>query len=223
VNVGTNTITTVVTAQDGVTTDTYTITVTRAAPVLSSDADLSSLIISSGILAPVFAPGTTSYSATVSSNISSITLTPTASDPNAVITLNGLIIPSGTATDPINLSVGANTITITVIAPDQSTIQTYTLVVTRTSSILVIPNAFTPNSDGINDIWTIQNINLYPNSTVRIFNRYGQIVFSSIGYGIPWDGTYNNSPLPPGAYYYIIDLKTRNIGVFSGSVIIFRK
>ena len=102
-SVGPNTITIVVTAQDGTTTDTYTITVTRAG---SGDATLSDLIISQGTLIPAFASGTTSYTARVSHGTSDITITPTVSQANATITVNAITVASGVASDPIALSVG---------------------------------------------------------------------------------------------------------------------
>ena len=71
----------------------------------------------------------------------------------------------------------------------------------------VIPNAFSPNGDGINDTWIIDYLNSYPGVTVQVFNRYGQAVYRSVGYSRPWDGTYNNQPLPVGTYYYVIDRK----------------
>jgi gliding motility-associated-like protein len=86
---------------------------------------------------------------------------------------------------------------------------------------LIIPNTFTPNGDGVNDTWDIKNLNAYANCTVQIFNRWGQNVYSSIGYGTPWDGTYKGSPLPAGAYYYIINLKN-GLGPLSGFVAMIR-
>ncbi|HWB25635.1 MAG TPA: PKD domain-containing protein [Chitinophagaceae bacterium] len=71
----------------------------------------------------------------------------------------------------------------------------------------VIPNAFSPNGDGINDKWMINYLDSYPGVTVQVFNRYGQLVFNSRGYSTPWDGTFNNKPLPVGIYYYVIDRK----------------
>jgi gliding motility-associated-like protein len=71
----------------------------------------------------------------------------------------------------------------------------------------LIPNAFSPNGDGINDNWIIKYLESYPGVTVQIFNRYGQAVFTSTGYGKPWDGTLKGKPLPVGTYYYIIDRK----------------
>src|SRR5207253_370207 len=72
---------------------------------------------------------------------------------------------------------------------------------------LGIPNAFSPNGDGINDTWNIASLASYPNCTVEIFNRYGTKVYNSIGYSKPWDGTFNGSSLPVGVYYYIINPK----------------
>lgn len=70
-----------------------------------------------------------------------------------------------------------------------------------------IPNTFTPNGDGFNDLWKIDDLINYPNCTVSIFNRYGQALFHTNGYGTPWDGTYHGGKVPSGTYYYIIDLK----------------
>jgi gliding motility-associated-like protein len=97
---------------------------------------------------------------------------------------------------------------------------TYTLTVTSancgisTSTVFVrvyknvtIPNTFSPNGDGINDTWNIEALVTYPESSTMVFDRYGKLVYKSTGYSKAWDGTYNNSRLPGGTYYYIIDLK----------------
>ncbi|HEY9001013.1 MAG TPA: beta-propeller fold lactonase family protein [Mucilaginibacter sp.] len=70
-----------------------------------------------------------------------------------------------------------------------------------------IPNAFTPNGDGINDVWNIKSLIDYPSCMVSIFTRYGSMIYQSRGYAKPWDGNYNNNPLPTGTYYYIINLQ----------------
>lgn len=70
-----------------------------------------------------------------------------------------------------------------------------------------IPNAFSPNGDGINDNWQIEKLYTYPEADVYIYNRYGQPVFHSKGYYKPWDGRMNNQLMPPGTYYYVIDVK----------------
>lgn len=84
-----------------------------------------------------------------------------------------------------------------------------------------IPNAFTPNGDGINDTWNIPQLQYFPMCTVTIFNRWGQIVFSSTGYPKAWDGTDQGKPLPAGTYYYIVNLHN-NMGLLSGFVALLR-
>ncbi|RWY52511.1 T9SS type B sorting domain-containing protein [Mucilaginibacter gilvus] len=73
---------------------------------------------------------------------------------------------------------------------------------------IVIPNTFTPNGDGINDYWQIPILSKYSTATVFIYNRYGKLVYQSIGYAKPWDGTFSGKALPAGTYYYIVDTHT---------------
>lgn len=71
-----------------------------------------------------------------------------------------------------------------------------------------VPNAFSPNGDGKNDVWVIEGILKYPNSVVNVFNRWGNKVYSSSnGYQVPWDGNHNGTEVPSATYYYVIDLK----------------
>lgn len=78
--------------------------------------------------------------------------------------------------------------------------------------ITVFPNcvkpmeAFTPNGDGINDVWMVTNGNCTRSIDVRVFNRYGSTVFSATGYNNNWDGKYKGDQLPDGTYYYVITL-----------------
>ncbi len=84
-----------------------------------------------------------------------------------------------------------------------------------------VPNIFTPNGDNIHDRWEIANLADYPGATVEVFNRYGQQVYYSAGYGTPWDGTYNGKAMPVGTYYYVIQLKN-GFKPMTGSVTIVR-
>ena len=72
---------------------------------------------------------------------------------------------------------------------------------------LQIPNVFTPNGDGINEKWEVKNLKDYADCKVEIFNRYGQLVYHSVGYTNEWDGTLNGKLLPAATYYYVINLK----------------
>lgn len=73
------------------------------------------------------------------------------------------------------------------------------------------PNAFTPNGDGINDEWEIAGINRFPNVIVEVYSKWGQRVFSSIGYVSPWNGTHNSHYIPEGTYYWVIQLNDVDI------------
>jgi gliding motility-associated-like protein len=86
---------------------------------------------------------------------------------------------------------------------------------------VTVPNAFSPNGDGIHDTWLIRNLSDYPGAIVEVFNRYGQQVFYSSGYGTPWDGKMNGKPVPVGVYYYVIQLKN-GFKPMSGSITILR-
>ena len=129
--VGSNVITAEVTAEDGESTRTYTVTVTRAAPP-STDAALSSLTLS-GVNLGTFASGTTSYSASVSNGVTQTTVTPTVNHSGAdyVIKLDGVTDADGT----VSLTVGSNVITIVVTAQDGSTTPTYSVTVTRAAPV----------------------------------------------------------------------------------------
>jgi gliding motility-associated-like protein len=93
---------------------------------------------------------------------------------------------------------------------------------------IYIPNAFTPNADGTNDTWQIFNIDQYPESEVVVFNKWGQRVYKTTGYGPmnEWDGRSGNSDLPTSTYFYIINLNAKTDNpeseIFRGSVTIIR-
>jgi gliding motility-associated-like protein len=76
----------------------------------------------------------------------------------------------------------------------------------RPVPMIVFPNGFTPNGDGVNDDWQIDNIEQFPNCVVEVYNRWGQQLFYSVGYTTRWDGRFNNQELPVGTYYYVIEL-----------------
>ncbi|MDB5022479.1 MAG: hypothetical protein JWP78_234 [Mucilaginibacter sp.] len=82
-----------------------------------------------------------------------------------------------------------------------------------------IPNTFTPNGDGINDTWVIAGLEYDKTALVSVFNRYGQQVYQSKGYGTPWNGGSAGKKLQTGTYYYIITIKN-GTQKYSGSVTI---
>jgi gliding motility-associated-like protein len=194
--VGTNTISTVVTAGDGTTTKTYLLTLTREVQPLSTDAGLSAIALSSGTLSPVFASATTNYSATVPFTTSSITLSPTRSEGTATIKVNGITVGSGTASGSIALAVGTNTISTVVTAGDGSTTKTYSIIITRTV--------------GSN------NANL---SALTLSNGTLSPVFApaSLNYVAFVNTNVNNITLSPGSEHAGATIKVNGIAVISQS------
>ena len=87
---------------------------------------------------------------------------------------------------------------------------------------LLIPSGFTPDGDLVNDDWELVGINQYPNCQVEIFNKWGNSIFTSTGYTTAWDGTVNGSPLPVGAFYYIIHLNDGSSDPLKGTVTIIK-
>jgi gliding motility-associated-like protein len=79
---------------------------------------------------------------------------------------------------------------------------------------------FTPNNDGFNDYWEIPDLESYGKCDVRIYNRWGKLVFSSPDYHNEWDGTSNGVNLPSAAYYFFI--KSEAAGTITGTVNIVR-
>jgi gliding motility-associated-like protein len=84
-----------------------------------------------------------------------------------------------------------------------------------------IPSGFTPNGDGIHDEWSIYGLYYFADVVVNVYNRWGQEMYSSKGYAIPWDGKYQGVDLPTATYYYVIQL-TDSEKVFNGTVTIKR-
>ena len=85
--------------------------------------------------------------------------------------------------------------------------------------VLDIPNAFSPNGDGVNDTWEIAGLRGAADCRVEIFNRWGEQLYSSQGYYNPWDGTWKGKPVPVATYYYVIKTATKN---YNGWVAVIR-
>ena len=98
--------------------------------------------------------------------------------------------------------------TFVVNVPDIDCIEIYT--------------CFSPNNDGVNDVWNIKNINLYPLCEVSIFNQWSQELFVSKGYKTPWDGLYMGQALPAATYYYVVTLGDSRYKPYKGAVTIVK-
>jgi len=113
---------------------------------------------------------------------------------------------------------------------------TYVLTVTDTNgcqymdSVLVIysdklgiPSGISPNGDGKNDVWNLEALEEFPDATVQIFNRWGELIYEQRnGYKEPWDGTYKGKALPIGTYYYVIELNSDRLDPVTGPITIVK-
>ena len=89
-----------------------------------------------------------------------------------------------------------------------------------TESFIVVsfPSFFTPNSDTFNDTWTVKGISNYPNAEIKIFDRFGKLMFVINNENPSWDGTFNGKIVPASDYWYIAKINEsfpENRGHFS--------
>jgi gliding motility-associated-like protein len=127
----------------------------------------------------------------------------------------------------------ANSIQVIIRPPEDISYRVYGYTVTgcRDSAFVhvilrrpvKIYTGFSPNGDEYNPVWVIENAEQWGDKIhVRIFNRWGELIFESKGYGgdAAWDGTRNGKLMPVGSYYYIIDIKDGMSKPYTGTVTI---
>jgi len=191
--------------------NTYTVTVTDSK---GCDTTMSFIMSSSSTMTSTAVASATE---TCAGNLNVATATVTASGGTTPYTY--LWSTSATTSTVTGLTVGE---VYTVEVFDNNNCSTST-------SVLVTPefcdpevhNTFTPNGDGLNDTWEIKHLKAYTECKVKIYNRWGDIVYKSTGYDKPWDGKALKVPLPSAVYYYVIVVD--EIGkTYNGSVTIVR-
>lgn len=114
------------------------------------------------------------------------------------------LLSSSSAANPTTVPPTTAWYTVTVVGPD-GCVAVDSVLITVVPDV-VIHTGFTPNGDGYNDTWIIDFIELFPNAEVEIYNRWGEMLFRSVGYRTPWDGRYSGGPVPVGTYYYVVKL-----------------
>ena len=126
--------------------------------------------------------------------------------------------------NPIDyLAAQRDTIYVIVVESTTGCTDTSSTILVNALEPIDIPTAFSPNGDGINDVWHVPGLETYRTATVRIYNRWGQVVFSKTGeYYQDFDGTRNGKDLPVGTYYYVIQLNQDGKEDLSGDVTITR-
>jgi len=76
---------------------------------------------------------------------------------------------------------------------------------------ITVLNTFSPNGDTYNDFWKIRRIENFESALINVYDRWGQLVYKSIGYSEPWDGTNDGKKLVAGTYYYVIELNSLEV------------
>ena len=130
-NAGPTVINVSVTAQDGVTVNTYAVTVNHDG---SNNSKVSLALNPSSVLITTTGTSTYNYRTSVTSDVTNISVKPTAQQENAVIRINGDVVASGSYSNPITLNIGATVINVTATAQDGVTVNTYSITVNRTGS-----------------------------------------------------------------------------------------
>ncbi|GAB4012126.1 hypothetical protein GCM10028808_27290 [Spirosoma migulaei] len=124
-----------------------------------------------------------------------------------------------TSSDPVGTP--EQTTSYTLMATDNLGCSASDNIVITVYERIWIPDAFSPNGDGLNDSWELRGIDSYPLAEITIFNRWGEVVFFSKQYKQPFDGKFQNSPLPTGVYVYQIKPSPAQTSL-QGSLLILR-
>lgn len=179
----TGTSTFVLVAINGLCTDIDTINITiNAIPVADAGPDITIISETPTVIggSPT-GPAGSIFSWTPTTFIDDSTI----ANPTITPDTNGFYVV--TVTD-VNGCIGIDTMIVNILPP------------------IIIPNGFSPNGDGTNDTWEIDFLSYFPDCQVEVYNRWGQMLFISVGYEIPWDGKYEDKEVPIGTYYYVINL-----------------
>ena len=107
-----------------------------------------------------------------------------------------------------------------VMADKTINIKFCSIITPNVGNKILIPNAFSPNSDGMNDTWEIFSIAGNPDVIVEIYNRWGELIYYSKGYLEPWNGTYRDKPVLEGTYPYIVRVDSET--VLRGTILVVR-
>jgi gliding motility-associated-like protein len=122
---------------------------------------------------------------------------------------------NGTTADYVFANPGQYNVTLTVTT-SQGCTSTYTYVQTVIPTEIIVPNVFSPNGDGKNDVLEFSGVEYYPNSSLQVFNRWGNEVFASASY----KNTWRAPDVSEGTYYYV--LKVSNGKEYTGHVTLLR-
>ncbi len=117
----------------------------------------------------------------------------------------------------------SDTIAYNVLSQDESVFNAYKIIVanrqTDGSDDFKSTNVITPNNDGQNDNWIVQDVFKYSNHEFKIYDANGRVVYESVGYNNDWNGSYKDKRLDTGKYYYVITDTTNNTTI-NGDILV---
>ncbi len=130
------------------------------------------------------------------------------------------VLGTGNSFDPLNELGQSNYYVTETIEGCESSVSIVTITIEECD--IIVPTAFTPDGDNVNDYWEIINLDgVYPNNEVTIYNRWGSLLYQSEpgAYSLnPWKGEYKGEALPVGSYYFIIDFNVENVDAQKGII-----
>jgi gliding motility-associated-like protein len=147
-----------------------------------------------------------------STSLNAVPATSTATGSWSLLSGSGTVQQPGSPTTTVTgLALGRNVFLWTVSNGDCGTTTDTMTVFIKDCLTIKIPDAFSPNGDGVNDLFEITNIESYPENSFQVFNRWGNKVYEAKPYTNKWDGTSQfgsafKEGLPESTYYYILDL-----------------
>jgi gliding motility-associated-like protein len=134
----------------------------------------------------------------------------------------GTNLNDSTISNPLATPVVTTTYVVTGTDNNGCTDKDSLIVTVNADFNLGVSNILTPNGDGYNDTWIIQNIENYLGTKVMVVNRDGQTVFSSDSYDNTWAGTFQGKTMPDGTYYYVIQMEGSD-KLYKGAITILRE
>jgi gliding motility-associated-like protein len=184
------------TDQNGCTSSGQVVVTSKPVPVITVTTDKT--IIGIGESAQLAASGADIYRWTPPETLSSATIANPVATPtvNTTYTVLGSLTGGCSAQKTIDIQVNSDVVSVKP------------------------PNVFSPNGDGINDLWVIQGAENYPDCTLTIFSKEGARVFEQKGYKNNWDGLYEGKHVPAGTYYYVFGCPDKT--PVSGHVLVAR-
>ena len=161
----------------------------------------------------------------------------TSIEENTSINLNVITDSTNTVLWSPNLYLNSNTIFNPVASPETdityyvnvtnqyscSSLDSVSITIVKddTQHPLIIYNTFTPNNDGTNDFFYIENIEYYSDNYLVVYNRDGHVVYETDNYENKWDGKYYGTDLPAATYYYVLKINSDG-SIYKGNVTIIR-